>query len=448
MYISCWFCVMESQQNGPLCLKNEPKIVIIGAGISGLAAAEHLAKSGFSDFVILEASGRTGGRIYTVELDTENGQKIEMGANWIHGVERNPIFQIAEENNLLQLRHGDKGLRHRNIYVTESGEEANERIVNQVNLIYGQLIINAEDFFQSGIPTLEENDSVGAYLEREFEEKMERYKNGDKRIRELIFNQRKLLECCISGCDSLDDVSLSEFGGYEELPGVHYTIPPGFSEVLEIIKKKIPKGSIKLNQAVRSVNWNRKHSGDNQYEISVQCENGEIFYANHVICTVSLGVLKAACDRMFNPSLPTEKLQAIDRIGFGIVDKVILHFDEAITEPDVFRLELLWDSDNVEINDLRHTWYRKIYSFEIIYDNVLVVSHFCAHIKVCQILNVVMFPELYIVHSCMFIIAWLSGKEALYMESLTEEQVGQDLVEVLKKILRKTDIPQPSKVTR
>jgi hypothetical protein len=46
------------------------------------------------------------------------------------------------------------------------------------------------------------------------------------------------------------------------------------------------------------------------------------------------------------------------------------------------------------------------------------------------------------------IIGWLSGKEALYMESLTEEQIGQDIVEALKKFLNKKDIPQPRKIIR
>jgi len=51
------------------------------------------------------------------------------------------------------------------------------------------------------------------------------------------------------------------------------------------------------------------------------------------------------------------------------------------------------------------------------------------------------------VYYCL-IIGWLSGKEALYMESLTEEQIGQDIVEALKKFLNKKHIPQPRKVIR
>lgn len=41
------------------------KIVIIGAGISGISAAHRLLKTGFRHVRILEATGRTGGRIKT-----------------------------------------------------------------------------------------------------------------------------------------------------------------------------------------------------------------------------------------------------------------------------------------------------------------------------------------------------------------------------------------------
>ena len=47
---------------------SNPKIIIIGAGISGIAAANQLALSGFSDFKILEATNRTGGRICSVPV--------------------------------------------------------------------------------------------------------------------------------------------------------------------------------------------------------------------------------------------------------------------------------------------------------------------------------------------------------------------------------------------
>lgn len=44
------------------------KVIIIGAGVSGVSAACELLKSGFTDFIILEASDRIGGRIHTVKF--------------------------------------------------------------------------------------------------------------------------------------------------------------------------------------------------------------------------------------------------------------------------------------------------------------------------------------------------------------------------------------------
>jgi cation diffusion facilitator CzcD-associated flavoprotein CzcO len=44
------------------------KVAIIGAGISGISAAEKLASYGFTDFKILEATDRIGGRIWTKDI--------------------------------------------------------------------------------------------------------------------------------------------------------------------------------------------------------------------------------------------------------------------------------------------------------------------------------------------------------------------------------------------
>ena len=48
--------------------KERAKVIIIGAGIAGIGAGSYLANHGVHDFVILEASDRTGGRIHTVDL--------------------------------------------------------------------------------------------------------------------------------------------------------------------------------------------------------------------------------------------------------------------------------------------------------------------------------------------------------------------------------------------
>ncbi|XP_064599632.1 peroxisomal N(1)-acetyl-spermine/spermidine oxidase-like isoform X2 [Liolophura sinensis] len=400
---------------GDRSLTENPQILIIGAGIAGISCGEYLTRNGLTNFKILEATDRTGGRIWSVELDNEGG-KAEMGANWIHGIERNPIYKIADQNHLLQLRNADKSLRHKDVFITEDGEMINDKVVKEVDWVYGMTIQECEEFYQMGMPTPGENDSVGEYLRQCIDEQLEKYSNDQRRIRELIVNQRISLECCVSGCNSLNDLSLSEYGSYEELPGIHYTIPPGFESVLEVLKKNIPQENMVLNTPVKCINWNQNNStNNNEYGVCVELENGEKMYANHVVVTVSVGVLKANAAHFFNPQLPIEKLRAIDHIGFGVVNKVMLEFDEQIVDPDVFRIELLWDKTPDDDSDLASSWFKKIYSFEVDHEHVL--------------------------------IGWLSGREAMYIESLTEEQIGNDCVAVLKKFLKK-DIPKPKRVIR
>lgn len=48
-------------------MQPDAKVVIVGAGISGLTAAVKLYEAGFKNVVILEARNRIGGRILTIE---------------------------------------------------------------------------------------------------------------------------------------------------------------------------------------------------------------------------------------------------------------------------------------------------------------------------------------------------------------------------------------------
>jgi monoamine oxidase len=71
-------------------------VVVIGAGVAGLAAAAALRAAGRSH-VVLEASGRIGGRAYTTFPDWLGGAPFDHGAVWLHAAERNPLTDIARE---------------------------------------------------------------------------------------------------------------------------------------------------------------------------------------------------------------------------------------------------------------------------------------------------------------------------------------------------------------
>jgi len=73
--------------------KSNARIIIIGAGMSGLAAARKLQEEGFQNIKIVEAQDRVGGRIYTAYLEPDC--PLEQGAMFIHGDRGNPIAELA-----------------------------------------------------------------------------------------------------------------------------------------------------------------------------------------------------------------------------------------------------------------------------------------------------------------------------------------------------------------
>lgn len=68
-------------------------VVVVGAGIAGLAAAAALADAGRRT-VVIEATDRVGGRVRT---DRTLGVAFDLGASWIHGTEGNPVTTLASQ---------------------------------------------------------------------------------------------------------------------------------------------------------------------------------------------------------------------------------------------------------------------------------------------------------------------------------------------------------------
>ncbi len=60
------------------------RVVVIGAGASGLTAADRLARAGV-EVVVLEGRDRIGGRVATVRADSF-GVPVELGASWVHDI--------------------------------------------------------------------------------------------------------------------------------------------------------------------------------------------------------------------------------------------------------------------------------------------------------------------------------------------------------------------------
>ncbi|MEO0881577.1 MAG: FAD-dependent oxidoreductase [Pseudomonadota bacterium] len=84
---------------GDILQNGNDKIIIVGAGAAGLAAARDLTDAG-KKVVVVEARERIGGRIWTNDT---LGVPIDLGASWIHGVDGNPLSKLADDGNIARL---------------------------------------------------------------------------------------------------------------------------------------------------------------------------------------------------------------------------------------------------------------------------------------------------------------------------------------------------------
>eukprot|EP00850_Spirogloea_muscicola_P014069 SM000098S25149 [mRNA] locus=s98:391787:393434:- [translate_table: standard] len=386
----------------PVLQAARPSIVIVGAGMAGLAAARTLQQhrqasaadpTGRFELIVLEGGDRIGGRVCT---STFAGERVELGATWIHGVDGSPVHAIATAAGAFQTDaldgRGRPAWREDAAVRLEGGAVVDRAVVDEVTAVYKGLLRQAQEMgalrsngtplrggSQEGAmeanthsqvvsedvsslgggssaaadggepataptapePRREHPESVGDFLRCGLEEYLKGLEAGSdddlaaaKAIRRGVFAMRQNLERGITAANSLDDLSLPWYHEYYEFPGEHMTIPGGYSAVPEWLAAQIPAGTIYLNHRVRCIRWQRP-VGEGLSPVLVECDGGAAFAADHVIVTVSLGVLKAEASGLFDPLLPKWKLDAITRMGFGVVDKVFLDAASAASQPMV-----------------------------------------------------------------------------------------------------------------
>uniref|UniRef100_A0A7S3EJK8 Amine oxidase domain-containing protein n=1 Tax=Rhodosorus marinus TaxID=101924 RepID=A0A7S3EJK8_9RHOD len=186
--------------------RTKVKVLVVGAGLAGVTAANELHADGY-DVTIIEASERFGGRIWT-ERDA-SGRAVELGATWLHGKTGNPLFECAEKLGILppaderdpedEDRNDDDDYWGLLKYVRSDGTLLQPDDVRRVMKLFRSFLNELkDDRAKSSLPS-----SVGQYLDQRWQETASSIGPHD----ELIFQARKELECGISGCNDLNEVS-------------------------------------------------------------------------------------------------------------------------------------------------------------------------------------------------------------------------------------------------
>lgn len=339
---------------------------------------------------------------------------MELGANWIHGVLGNPIFELAMANGLIDIVRCPKP--HKVVAATEDGKQLPFPVLQEIYEAYVCFLRRCEEYFLSAYNPPEGISSVGAHVALETDLYLTSLPEDKRPIRQLLFDCLLKRETCITGCDSMEDVDLLEMGSYAELQGGNISLPGGYSAILEPIAKHIPKDKIHLGHVVEKIRWQDCDGNENptNSRIEVTCKNGKKVFAEQVLCTLPLGVLKHSFKSLFEPTLPSYKFQAADRLMFGTVDKIFLEYQRPFLNPDISEVMLLWDDRGIsedERQDMSKSWHRKIYSFTKLTDTLL--------------------------------LGWISGKAAEHMETLSTTQVADACTTILRKFLNDPFVPVP-----
>lgn len=293
----------SGEQNIPI--EPDAPILVIGAGLSGLAAATQLAARGFTNVRVIEARDRIGGRICT---DRSTGYAFDLGASWVQYSTdpTNPLLGMLKNlgvdppvTNWDSLKVYDETSGAISTSTLTTGENTFEKDLTTVgNTITG---LATEDVSLASVlqPLLDQGFTTAAQL------------------RLLNF---------LSAYYLVNDYAaeISDIGAYDlasNAPG------PSEEEVdqlvggFDVLTESLAQGlNIQLNEPVQSITYDAD---------SVQVVTSAATYAvAAVIVTLPVGVLRSG-SVVFDPPLPDAKQQALTQIGYGTFEKVILIYDTA-----------------------------------------------------------------------------------------------------------------------
>ncbi|XP_019450504.1 PREDICTED: lysine-specific histone demethylase 1 homolog 2-like isoform X2 [Lupinus angustifolius] len=285
----------------------EGGVIVIGAGLAGLAAARQLMSFGYK-VAVLEGNDRPGGRVYTKKVGSEgNVASVDLGGSIINGIDANPLAVLARQLSIPMHRIRDICPLYK-----PNGELVDKEIDSHVESVFNNLLDRVIELRQIMGSGFSRETSLGSVLEKL---KLLYGAVGSIDEKQLLEWHFADLEYAKAGCLSNLSVAYWDHNDPYEMDGDHCLLAGGNWRLINALSQGIP---IFYGKTVKTI----KYGSDGVYVIVA---GGQVFRAEIALCTVPLGVLKKNTIK-FEPELPTRKLEAIERLGFGLLNKVAMVF--------------------------------------------------------------------------------------------------------------------------
>ena len=274
-------------------------VVVIGAGIAGLAAAHALVQAGYR-VRVLEARDRIGGRIWTD--DSPSDGPIERGAEFIHG-DRVAIWQYVQQLGL----HAEKSPLWDGRRIWHNGALHDARVLEKVTDIARLETIEAQIMAFQG-PDISFADWLDASA----------YAGIARHIADIRYAHASATTPARGSVHAMQ----SEFAAQQVEGGDDYHIRNGYARIVEWFATGL---DIHRQHAVTRV----LHNPEN---VTVECQNGSVFHARRVVVTIPLALLQRGL-LSFVPDLSAAKHAAIHALEMNSACKVLMRFRQPFWGP-------------------------------------------------------------------------------------------------------------------
>ncbi|XP_022765460.1 protein FLOWERING LOCUS D [Durio zibethinus] len=293
-------------------------VVIIGAGLAGLAAARQLMRFGFK-VTVLEGRKRAGGRVYTKKM--EGGSRVsaaaDLGGSVLTGTLGNPLGIVAKQLGASLFKVRDKCPLYR-----MDGSLVDPDTDMKVETAFNRLLDKASKLRQL-MGEVSMDVSLGAALET-FRQV---YRDAVTEEEINLFNWHLAnLEYANAGLVSKLSLAFWDQDDPYDMGGDHCFLPGGNGRLVQALAENVP---ILYEKTVHTIRY-----GSDGVQVMA---GSHVYEGDMALCTVPLGVLKSGSIK-FVPELPQRKLDGIKRLGFGLLNKVAMLFPYVFwgTELDTF----------------------------------------------------------------------------------------------------------------